>query len=233
MVALERAKAGADGPLDSLDRADVFQSSQIKRDLGSRWEVAYTYIKPYASCRYTHAAMDAVLAIVEGGSLQVSDIEEAVVEVFPEAFTITNETAPMTLEGAQFSIPFSVALAALRGAAAFRPMRADVLNDPEVLALSRKIQMREGMEFRDTFPQYTPSRVCLKVNGIWRSKTVMHPLGDVDNPMSWSEVEQKLRDLSSHIETPMQIESERIIHACNTMAEDLGLPATNLLTTLS
>ncbi|MBP0625301.1 MmgE/PrpD family protein [Cupriavidus sp. LEh25] len=233
MVALERAKAGADGPLDSLDRTGVFDASQITRDLGSRWEVAYTYIKPYASCRYTHAAMDAVLALVEGTPIRVADIQEVVVEVFPEAFTITNETSPLTLEGAQFSIPFSVALAALRGAAAFRPMRPEVLKDKDVVALSRKIKIREGEEFRMAFPKYTPSRVSLKVNGIWRSETVTHPLGDVDNPMPWSAVEQKLRDLSSQTEAPIRCKSENIISACRKIAENPSWPVSKLLTVLA
>lgn len=233
MVALERAKAGAEGPLDSLDRADVFDVSLMKRGLGQHWEIAHTYLKPYASCRYAHAATDAVLALVAGESLCAADIDEVIVEVFPEAFTITNETSPQTLEGAQFSIPFNVAVAALHGAAAFRPMRSELLHDPEVLALSSKIRLQECEEFRIAFPRFTPSRVKLNVKGEWHVEMVTHPLGDVDNSMSWIQVEQKFRDLTARADAPMRAQSDRIIQACSAIAEDFDRPATELLIELN
>jgi 2-methylcitrate dehydratase PrpD len=231
-LAVERAKAGADGPLDSLDRTGVFDRQLLTRELGERWEVMHTYLKPYASCRYAHAATDAVLAVAAGKSLRAADVDELIVEVFPEAFTITNEVAPETLEGAQFSIPFNVAVAALRGVAAFRPMRPELLRDPEVVALARKIRLVEAEDMRSAFPKFTPSRVKLKVRGEWLVETVTHPLGDVDNPMSWPQVEQKFRDLSADADNGMHARCERIIKCCHAIAHDFDSPATELLVEL-
>jgi 2-methylcitrate dehydratase PrpD len=228
-AAVERAKAGAEGPLDSLNRTDVFDRSLLTRELGQRWEVAHTYLKPYASCRYAHAATDAVLTLVQGTSLRLDDVDELIVEVFPEAFTITNEEAPESLEGAQFSIPFNVAVAALRGAAAFRPMRPELLRDLEVLALSKKVQLREAEDMRCAFPRFTPSRVKLKTGGKWCVETVTHPLGDVNNPMSWAQVEQKCRDLIAGFDADLRAQGERVIQRCNAIAQDFDRPASELL----
>ena len=215
-VSVERAAAGADGPDDSLDRTDVYDVARITQNLGETWEIEQTYLKPYASCRYAHAATDAVLSLVPEGSTSGKDIDRLLVEVFPKAFTITNERAPTTLEGAQFSIPFCVALAALRGANAFRPMHVDSLQDPEVLALAHRVEMVTGDEFHTSFPATAPSRVRLTRNGKQTQATVVHPLGDVANPMCWDQVEQKFRDLAR----PARRErTDETIAACRALAE--------------
>lgn len=201
MVAVERAVAGADGPLDSLDRDAVFTPRLITEELGTRWEIERTYLKPYASCRYTHASIDAVLELIGGRALRGEDIDALRVEVFPEAFTIANERAPQTLEGAQFSIPFCLALAALRGAAAFRPLQPVSLADPEVVRLSERVEMVVGDDFTASFPAAVPSRVRLVVRGEALERAVIHPMGDVETPLSAEQLGEKLRDLTRGIPT--------------------------------
>ena len=136
-------------------------------------------------------------------------------EVFPEAFTITNEVAPTTLEGAQFSVPFCVALAALRGPNAFRPLQIESLRDPEVLTLAGRVEMISGEEFRGSFPAATPSRVRLTQGGKEVLATVIHPLGDVANPMSWDQVEEKFHDLARAIPG---VAPAAVIAACRALA---------------
>ena len=207
-------KAGADG-LEGLDRKDVYDAARICEHLGETWEVEQTYLKPYASCRYAHAATDAMLSLRRSHHARADGFERLVVEVFPEAFTITNEMAPTTLEGAQFSIPFCVALAALRGASAFRPLQIESLRDPEVLALARHVEMIGGEDFRASFPTTTPSRVRLTQGGKEVLATVIHPLGDVANPMSWDQVEEKFHDLAR---AAPGVPPEAVIAACRALA---------------
>lgn len=63
VVAVERALANATVSLDLLDRDDVYRRNQLSAALGSRWLIPECYIKPYAACRYTHPAIDAVLSL--------------------------------------------------------------------------------------------------------------------------------------------------------------------------
>jgi 2-methylcitrate dehydratase PrpD len=191
-VAVERARHGATGSIDLLDRESVFDRSKILDGLGQRWLINETYLKPYASCRYTHAAIDAVLEL----QATSAPIDELIVEIFPEGMTITNDREPKTLEAAQFSIPFSVALAALRGARALRPLTEASLCDEEVLALSRRLKFYPVTEFASAFPKLTPSRVRVRRGGVESARTVLHPLGEVDNPLRQSDVEAKLVDLA-------------------------------------
>ncbi|MEM5299732.1 MmgE/PrpD family protein [Burkholderia sp. JPY481] len=232
LVAVARAKAGADGPLDCLDRPDVFSSAAIIENLGGRWEVEHIYLKPYASCRYAHAATDAMLALANDIPIAVANAEEIIVDVFPEALSITNEVAPPTREGAQFSISFNVAVAASRGAAALRPLERSLLDDEEVLSVAKKVKLRVAAEFERAFPELTPSRVGVKVHGVLYTREVRLPVGDVENPMTWVQTEDKFWDLVRGQPAEIQRRSDRIIAACSDIAADFDLPARHLIVEL-
>ena len=119
------------------------------------------------------------------------------VDIFREAERLPNSIVPSSLEDAQFSVPFTAALAALRGAAAFRPLRPEHLCDPEVLALAGGVEVRYPKEFCGVFPAETPARVTLRTaNGI-ALKHVPRPLGDDRNPLSSADVRDKLSDLAA------------------------------------
>ncbi|MBZ9856335.1 MmgE/PrpD family protein [Mesorhizobium sp. CA13] len=194
LFAVERAGVGMSGSVDMLDRPHAYNVGAITADLGSRWLIAETYLKPYAACRYTHPVIDAVLTLV-GDRSHGEPIERLVVEIFPEARKLPNEIAPNSLEGGQFSVPFAAALAALRGAEAFRPLRPCSLRDPDVVALAAKVELRYPDELSAIFPRRTPARVTMVIDGRERVADVPRPLGDAGNPMDRSAVEQKLYDL--------------------------------------
>jgi 2-methylcitrate dehydratase PrpD len=204
--AVARARAGATGSIDLLDRAEVYDRAAMLAGLGTHWHIEDTYLKPYACCRYIHPALDAVLALVPERVPPVA-IEALTVEIFPEAAKITNDRAPATLEAAQFSIPFCTALAALRGAGALRPLTAESLHDADVVALSRRIDLRFSDEFAGQFPRLTAARVRVRRAGRDMSRLVVHPLGDVQNPMQRHDVDAKLRDLGQGTIAPHRVQA--------------------------
>lgn len=198
VAAVERAKAGLTGPLDMFDNEKKFAGRQITAGLGQRWLIGESYMKPYACCRYIHAAIDAVIALVGN---QGADIEHIKVETFPVGCQIPNLAAPPSLESAQFSFPFCVALAALRGPTAFMPMREEYLRDPGVLRLSHRVSVVSADDFKDSFPAQTPGRVTVRIGGEDRTATVQHPIGEVENPMTWIDVESKFAALADGVIT--------------------------------
>ncbi|MEI9411877.1 MmgE/PrpD family protein [Mesorhizobium salmacidum] len=198
LLAVDRAGAGMTGSIDLLDRAHAYDVDAITADLGSRWLITETYLKPYAACRYTHPVIDAVLSLVADRD-PGEPIDRLIVEIFPEARKLPNEIAPDSLEGGQFSVPFAAALAALRGAAAFRPLRPCSLSDPEVVALAAKVEIRYPDDLAGIFPQRTPARVTMVAERRERVVDVPLPLGDANNPMDRLSVEEKLHDLGRDI----------------------------------
>lgn len=213
LFAVTRADCGMSGSIDMLDRAHAYDVSAITADLGRRWLITETYLKPYAACRYTHPVIDAVLALVSGGDKE-GPIGRILVEIFPEARKLPNETAPKSLEGGQFSVPFAAALAALRGAEAFRPLRPHSLSDADVVELAKRVEIRYPDEFAGTFPERTPARVTMVLGGREAIAEVPRPLGDARNPMEQSAVEDKLHDLGRGLLPQAE---------CNSLIRSVGL----------
>ena len=106
---------GFTGPTDLLDNDELFAPDKLLAGLGSRWAIEGVYFKPYSCCRWAHAAIDAVLDLKNQHSIAAGDITGIEVETFGWALRLNNEVAPRTLESAQYSVPFCVALAATAG----------------------------------------------------------------------------------------------------------------------
>lgn len=186
-----RARAGATGPLDLLDKKDRYTPDILLGNLGEIWELQKCYLKPYACCRYMHAAIDAILALRQPGR----EITKLRIETFPQALRLANERAPRSLEGGQYSFYFSCALAALRGPEALQPVDLSSLMDEEVLGLADRIELEASDDFATAFPVRTPARVLLDQGEGLQELVIDHPLGDVANPMNWEQVARKFRNI--------------------------------------
>ncbi|MFI0848453.1 MmgE/PrpD family protein [Mesorhizobium sp. IMUNJ 23232] len=224
--AVDRAASGMSGSLDMLDRPHAYRVPGITQGLGQRWLVSETYLKPYASCRYTHPVIDAVLKLrTEIGD--ASTIERFSVELFSEGRKLPNEIAPKSLEGAQFSVPFTAALAALRGASAFRPLRPESLADADVLRLAEKVSITYPEEFAGIFPRRTPARVTIMVRGRSFIADVPLPLGDASHPLDESALVAKLVDLADGILSVS--ECDRLVEAVFALSTGRSGPLLSML----
>ncbi|TIQ37067.1 MAG: MmgE/PrpD family protein [Mesorhizobium sp.] len=218
VAAAERARAGCTGPDDLLDRDEVYDTAAMVADLGQEWEIMQTYLKPYACCRYIHSAIDAIEEMRRPGA----DVRALTVEIFPAGLNLQNQPAPHSLEAAQYSYPFCCALAALQGSDALRPMRPSSLFDRRVLELAGRIDLRVATDFADAFPARTPARVTLDQGAGPRTLTIHHPRGDVANPMSRQEIEDKFRVLAEGILPAAVIAN--VIAAVDGLARDGATP---------
>jgi 2-methylcitrate dehydratase PrpD len=88
-----------------------FHAAEITDGLGERWEVPGIFFKPYPANHFTHAGIDAAIALREGG-LRPDDVEAAHLAVAaPTVRTIGEplevKQAPETGYQAQFSGPYT------------------------------------------------------------------------------------------------------------------------------
>ncbi len=188
-----RARAGATGPLDLLDNSSRFDREILIGGLGQTWWLQQCYLKPYACCRYMHAAIDAVLQLRQPGKT----IHSLRIETFPQGLKLSNARTPKTLEAGQYSFYFSCALAALYGPSALQPVDPARLTDPDVLDLAGRIELVAHEDFAGSFPGGTPGRVIIDQGEGPQTATVLHPLGDVANPMSRDQVTEKFRTIGA------------------------------------
>ncbi|MGV1831948.1 MmgE/PrpD family protein [Agrobacterium vitis] len=214
VVAAYKARAGATGPIDVLDDEERFTQSILLSGLGSTWEVEKCYLKPYACCRYMHSAIDAIFALRK----PEKPIQKLRIETFEHALRLANERVPTTLEGGQYSFYFSCALAALYGASALQPVEAHQLINADVLDLASRIELVASPKFAMSFPTTAPARVIIDQGDGPEELTIVHALGDVANPLSVSQIGDKLRNISrDSLASSLQ---ERLISAASVVHQE-------------
>jgi 2-methylcitrate dehydratase PrpD len=216
ITAAYRAREGATGPLDLLDDETRFDRQLLMDNLGASWEVQKCYLKPYACCRYMHAAIDAIHSMRREGA----EIRTLRIDTFPQAMRLANERTPKNLEGAQYSFFFSCALACLYGGEALQPVLLERLTDKRVLDLAGRVELVPSEEFATAFPVGTPARVFLDQGQGVEEMVVLHPLGDVANPMSTDQIVQKFKNITENELAP---ETQAEVIAAILGFEDNGL----------
>lgn len=189
------AQAGFTGPNDVLDRARRYDTAKLVEDLGQGHAILQTYFKPYASCRWSHPAIDGALKLVSEEELSLRQIEEIHVEGF-QPITMLCDYTPVTAVAAQYSIPFSVALALSHGRIGPEELTEANLQDPELLELAHKVRISVDPELDRLFPEKTAMRVTLHTARGDFTITVEHPRGDPANPLSDAELAEKFRWLT-------------------------------------
>lgn len=196
MSALDLAERGLTGPVDFLDYPEFFDRDRIRTGWPHGAAIERVYFKPYSCCRYIHAALDALLGIKEQHEIGHDEITRIRVLTFERGLRFT-ERAPRSLEAAQFSTPFCLAVAAHYGGAAFLPLSIDLVRRPELLALAAKVEVDVDPALDALFPAQVPARVVLETRRGTFERRVDDPLGDPARPMDVARLTEKFRQVTS------------------------------------
>jgi 2-methylcitrate dehydratase PrpD len=114
------------------------------RGLGERWELMEVAVKLYPTCHFTHASIDAALALRAAG-LRADEIASVQV-LLPQGVhpvvcePVAAKRRPANVYESQFSIHHLVAVALLRGQLGLAELDASNLADPQVQALADRIE---------------------------------------------------------------------------------------------
>jgi 2-methylcitrate dehydratase PrpD len=191
ITAVELAARGFTGPIDLLDHESRFARAALIDGLGKVWRIEGVYFKPYSCCRWAHAAIDAALALQAQHGIAASSIKAINVATFSQVLLLNNEVTPHSLESAQYSVPFCVALAAVRGPEALLPMSEWSLRDSEVLALARRVRLSVDPQLDAMFSKSVPARIDIETEHASFVHTVLAPRGEPSNPMDWTDLKMK------------------------------------------
>ncbi len=215
---LHTAKAAADGLLaayltaDGLTGAqDILEGEQgmaagMSRDaepsklsdrLGTRWALAETSFKFHASCRHTHPAADALLALMQREGLGADDIASVTTRVHQGAIDVLGRvTVPQTVHQAKFSMGTVLGLIALYGKAGLTEFHSHALSDPRVGEFREKVSMTLDPEVDGAYPARWLGRVeVTTADGRTLHGAIDEPKGDPGNTLSRAELEDKFRRL--------------------------------------
>jgi 2-methylcitrate dehydratase PrpD len=167
--------------------------NEATKELGSRWELAQTGLKPYACGQANHGFLDAVLALRKKPGVSPQTIKHMQGSVQQFAPALVRRRHPRSGLESKFCYYHSMAAAMIDGqalAAQFTDARA---TDPAVEALRNRIDFSE-----DPSLSRRAAVVTLELNdGTTYTETVEHPTGTPGNPMSDAMVQDKFNGLAS------------------------------------
>jgi len=175
--------------------SDRFDVRELTSELGRTFPV-YMEFKPYSCARPIHNAIDCALDIRKEMAEPVSAVKAITVQRHPAWAHYHQNAEPTTYHEAQVSLPYSVAVALVEGAALLPQYQDHKLQQADIRRLSRLVTIVAD----DTLPRGVSCLMTLEMDGgpVYRSQ-VDHPRGSIANPMTPEEMTAKVHLLADGV----------------------------------
>lgn len=205
------AREGFRGASEALEGKAGFLSAyapspepaRALRALGEEWELMNTAVKPYPSCRYGHACVDAALALRAEHGLRTEEIEAVTLGLPAKGMLligapIERKRDPRNVVDGQFSGPFVVACALARGAFGWDSYAW--LQDADIRRLLPLTSCEEDPEVQAEFPANMSGKLTLRARGgqVFSRKVVV-PKGEPANFLTEAELRAKFHGLADAV----------------------------------
>lgn len=222
MAGVSAAYLAADGftgsPAITVNDPSV---AHVWSDLGQRWLIEEQYFKPHPVCRWAQPAVEAALGLRRAHDLSGDDIDRVEVVTFHEASRLAT-ALPTTTEEAQYSLPFPVAAALVRGTLGPTEVTTDALQDPAIRSLSSRVSVSEDDGHNAAFPENRYARVAIHlVDGRVVSSHDTEPRGDPEAHLSDVEMRAKFHKFAAPVLGSPR--ADEIEHTIDTLPEDPSL----------
>ncbi len=214
IVSVELARRGVTGAKNILEgevgffrlyEQNEYDKTVLLDRLGAEYGGERLSLKPYPSCRMTHAAVDLALAHRKRHHLHIDDVE---------AITITCSGMVRKMVGgpfqirtnpevdAQFSIPYTVVVALDRGDVFLQDFEREAIQKNTSAGLINRIRIEAdpALPVRDI--KHCTMELKTKKGGVFTEATAS-PKGSPENPLSMEECVEKFRKCSGYGENPL------------------------------
>lgn len=188
------ALRGFTGPNTLFDTAGARGTSVDT--LGSTFEIVNNYFKVYPSCRYTHAPLDGLLALIKQHSLKSDNVAKVEIHV-KRRHAALNNPKPATIEQAQYSHPFVLGAVLAYGHHGPETMNEEKLKDSAILKQAQKVVIvPDYPQEKNRWPAIV---VVHTADGKHYETEVAIPKGDPQNPLSEAELVSKFMTLATPV----------------------------------
>ena len=207
LICATLAAEGFKGPAEAFEGKWGFlaayapnpDESKVTAGLGSHWETLRLAVKPYPSCRYSHAAMDGLIALQRAHGFTADDVEEVEIGLPETGYKIIGEPAaakvsPTSVVEGQFSMPFCAAVALREGGLAWDDY-ARYIDDSDTAALCKRVETVVDPRAQAAFPANMAAAVRVRTRDSEYRTFVEVPKGEPDNFMSQAEFKSKFDGL--------------------------------------
>lgn len=212
------ARNGISGARNSLEGKsglyNVYHTGAYSREklvdgLGTRFEGVNVSIKPYPCCRGVHPFVDAGLALACNHDVRAEQVQRVLIECGEGTYGLLAsplefKSRPRNPVDSQFSIVWGVAVALARRRATLEDFTAEAIGSADLLGLTAKTEVSVNHEFDRGDQGIEPARVTVTTtDGAVFAEQVDLPTGTPSRPLSFADIERKLRDCLAHAGQPI------------------------------
>lgn len=156
------------------------------------YEIMRIYRKLYAACRHCHPAIEAAIELKCRYGICPEDIGHIRVRTYKLAVAGHDHKDIKGIPSAKLSMPFSVALALVRGSAGYADFNPGNVSDPYILSLMDRVEICVD----DVITSWCPDKraaaveIGMKCGDVY-SCEVDYPKGEPENPLTIDEINAK------------------------------------------
>ena len=167
--------------------------------LGDSWFIARRWIKRYPMNTTLHAPVEALLQIMRKHELHHGDIIE-IDAAWQKVEPFLAKRRVSTVVSAQASLPFALAVAAVREQVGVDEFTEETVSDPLVQELMSRTVVHQDEELYRKASSSMPGRVTVRTrDGRELTAEVLYPRGNPKNPMTEDEFKAKFMDMAERV----------------------------------
>ena len=203
LTAIQLGKSGFKGHVDPLGGRGFFKMMTGKEDvelkpvlLNGTYAIMKSYTKPYASCRYTHPAVEAAIHLRP--SVMASDVEEIDIKTYDLAVSGHDHTEIPGSYSAKMSIPYATAAGLIYGKAGLQEFTEERVKEKNILELTKKVHVSADDALSAVFPEIQAAVVTIKTKNGEYTDRVDFPKGEPENPLTDEEFRSRYDGLMEY-----------------------------------
>lgn len=218
VLATQFAQIGFNGPRNVLEGVyglyplygrGQYDPTVITSALGERFEIVNTSIKPYPTCKHTHIPIFTVAEVLKEHAIRPTEIAQVVVHTNQAAYnkcaSSPTKRRPCSVVDAQFSIPFTVGLAAVNGRVSLHDLNEENWKDELILSIADKVEVQVDAELDKIPRQIVPNVIELRTAvGERFVRRVEFVKGSPRDPMSLTDCLEKFQDCVAFAAKPIE-----------------------------
>jgi 2-methylcitrate dehydratase PrpD len=217
VIAATMADEGFRGAIDPIEGKNGFLNSYAPNAKPSRaieglntdWELLNVGVKPYPSCRYSHAPLDAIIALRVAHNILPEEIRKVTVGVSETGWKIIGDSDPKkhnpkSIVDGQFSMPFCAAVALQTGGLGWDDYN-QYLSNSDTLDLCKRVKTVVDDKANAALPNNMAGSVVIETLRGTFDQFIEIPKGEPENFISTEELMEKFASLASPYMEPVAL----------------------------
>ncbi len=204
-MAAMAAAQGVTGALDIIEGDAGFGAAmsvnpdwqKALKGLGTDYHITRVTFKNHGCCGHIFPSIDGALHLKQQNKLSARDVKHIRIATYQAGLDIVDNFNPEGEYQAKFSLPYVVSHALVHGSVRLNAFQPDRLNDPDVRALMKKIELVADPELSKGYPNQRAAHVEIEIAD-GHKFTHFQPTrkGDPELPLTDAELNDKFLELA-------------------------------------